>query len=371
MSTGFNPVITVEDSILDISSPLVEQVPKRGRRNAEVAVALSQPIGYRPALGAVQRGSRGDPVVVKGDFSPITVRRSGDATTAAALVIMEVESQMEQELADAAAQKAKATQARLALLKAQAEGSQGGGSRRGSRSEARVAPGAQAGAPIPLPPVPQVPDVDRELSEMLDDELDARVDLRQRLDEAALRDHQVKQQSDRDQFLREQMAKEAAEASAAFAQESARRLAVAEKEANAARAADALAASQRQALVEQRFNAARAADALEASQRQAVADERTSLLRTEMAELQQRAEAFAQHESRAREVQLEVLRACEMQTERDRQQFDELRQRDQAHAQQRHEQLLGQQRLVMEHEAAQAYGEAAAAQVRVQQLVAE
>ena len=169
MCTGFNPVIKVKDSILDSSSPLVEQLPQRNRRNAEVAVALSQPVGYQPALGAIQshaKRSRGDPVVVKGDSSPITVRSSGDATTAAALLIMELESQMEQELSDAAAQKAKATMVRLALLKAQAEGSQGGGSARSSRAS-RVAI-ASRGDQVTLPyahPIPG-PIVSRELSEM-------------------------------------------------------------------------------------------------------------------------------------------------------------------------------------------------------------
>ncbi len=158
---------------------------------------------------------------------------------------------------------------------------------------------------------------------------------------------------------------------AAFALETSRRLALAEEQANAARAADALAASRRQALAEDQINAARAADALEASQRQFAADERTNLLRGEMRELQQRAEAFAQHESQARDAQLRVLRECEQQTEHDRQEFEVLRQRDRAQAQERHDLLLGQQRLVIEHEAAQAFGEAAAAQVRVQQLVAE
>jgi hypothetical protein len=66
-------------------------------------------------------------------------------------MIMEVESQLERELADVAAQKARATLARLALLKAQAEGSQGGGSRRGSKLVQRVAPVLPAGAQVPLP----------------------------------------------------------------------------------------------------------------------------------------------------------------------------------------------------------------------------
>ena len=77
------------------------------------------------------KGSRGDSVMVGDDFSPVSVRSSGDATTAAALMIMEVESQVEQERAVAAEQRAKATASRLALLKAQAEGSPSGGSRRG------------------------------------------------------------------------------------------------------------------------------------------------------------------------------------------------------------------------------------------------
>ena len=50
---------------------------------------------------------------------------------------------------------------------------------------------------------------------------------------------------------------------------------------------------------------------------------------------------------------------------------DALRLQDQAHAQERHECLLSQRRLVIEHQAAQAYGEAAAAEVRVAELVAE
>ena len=123
--------------------------------------------------------------------------------------------------------------------------------------------------------------------------------------------------------------------------------------------------------LEQQINAARAADAQEASRRQNLADERTSLLRSEMEELQQRAEAFAQHEMRARDAHLGVLRECELQAEHDRLQVDELRQQERTQAQERHELILSQQRLVIEHEAAQAFGEAAAAQVRVQQLVAE
>ena len=66
--------------------------------------------------------------MVRGDFSPISVRSSGDATTAAALMIMEVENQVEQERAEAAELRAKATASRIALLKAQAEGSPSGGS---------------------------------------------------------------------------------------------------------------------------------------------------------------------------------------------------------------------------------------------------
>ena len=95
MCTGFTPAMAVEDSILDteVSSLLVEQLVKRTRRNVETANALSQPIGIHPALGAIQshvKGSRGDSVMVRGDFSPISVRSSGEATTAAALLIMEV-----------------------------------------------------------------------------------------------------------------------------------------------------------------------------------------------------------------------------------------------------------------------------------------
>ena len=45
---------------------------------------------------------------------------------------------------------------------------------------------------------------------MLDADFDARVDLRQRLDEVALKEHQVKEQLARDHFLREQMAETAA-----------------------------------------------------------------------------------------------------------------------------------------------------------------
>ena len=184
MTTGFTPVITVEDSILDVSSLLVEQVPKRGRGGAEDAVVLTRPAGLRPALGAVlshAKGSRGDLVMVRGDFSPISVRSSGTATTGANLMIMEAESQLEQELAAAAAQKAKATAARLALLKAQAEGSQGGGSRCGSRMVQRVATDAPPNVDdmIPIQPIPTEPNVDRDLSEMLDDDFDARVNLRQ------------------------------------------------------------------------------------------------------------------------------------------------------------------------------------------------
>ena len=101
-----------------------------------------------------------------------------------------------------------------------------------------------------------------------------------------------------------------------------------------------------------------------AMQRQAVAEERANVLKQEMSELQQRAEAFALDEMRAREVQLAVLRACEQQAERDRQQYHALRLQDQAQAQERHDYCLSQQRLVIEHQAAQAYGEGAAAEIR-------
>ena len=102
-----------------------------------------------------------------------------------------------------------------------------------------------------------------------------------------------------------------------------------------------------------------------------MAQEKANVLKLEMSELQQRAEAFALQEKHARQVQLAVLRECEQQAERDRQQYDTLRLQDQAHAQERHECLLSQQRLVIEHQAAQAYGEAAAAEIRVAELVAE
>ena len=167
------------------------------------------------------------------------------------------------------------------------------------------------------------------------------------------------------------MADEAALEKAAYATAASQRLLLAEESANATRAADAQASSLRLALAEEQFDAARAADALVASQRQAVAEEKANLLKLEMSELQQRAEAFALQEKHAREVQLAVLRECEQQAERDRQQYDALRLQDQAHAQERHECLLSQQRLVIEHQAAQAYGEAAAAEVRVAELVAE
>ena len=85
-------------------------------------------------------------------------------------------------------------------------------------------------------------------------------------------------------------------------------------------------------------------------------EEKANLLKLEMCELQQRAEAFALDEMRAREVQLAVPRACEQQAERDRHQFDALRLQDQAQAQERHDLLLSQQRLVIEHQAAQAFG---------------
>ena len=173
------PVIAVEDSIddVDVSSLLVEQLVKRTRRNAEVANAVSEPIGIHPAMGAIQsrvKGSRGDPVVVGGDFSPVSVRSSGDATTAAALMIMEVESQVEHERAVAAEQRAKATASRLTLLKAHAEGSPSGGSRRGRSGVATL---AQTNLPVPLQEGQQEPedDISRELSMMMDDDLDAKV----------------------------------------------------------------------------------------------------------------------------------------------------------------------------------------------------
>ena len=206
---------------------------------------------------------------------------------------------------------------------------------------------------------------------MMDDDLDAKVNLRQPLNEAALMEHQQKKQLARDQFLRRQIADEAALEKAAYAVAASQRLVLAEESANAARAADAEASSLRLALAEEQFNAARAADAMVASQRQAVAEEKANMLKLEMFELQQRAEAFALEEKRAREVHLAVLRECELQAERDRQQLDVLRLQNQAHAQERHECLLSQQRLVIEHQAAQAYGEAAAAEIRVAEFVAE
>ena len=107
MCTGLTPAMAVEESILDTEVSSLMELVKRTRRNAEVAHALSQPIGIHPAMGAIQshvKGSRGDSVEVGGDFSPVSVRSSGDATTAAALMIMEVESQVEHERAVAAEQ---------------------------------------------------------------------------------------------------------------------------------------------------------------------------------------------------------------------------------------------------------------------------
>ena len=51
---------------------------------------------------------------------------------------------------------------------------------------------------------------------MMDDDLDAKVNVRQQLNEAALMEHQQKEQLARDQFLRRQMADEAALEKAAF-----------------------------------------------------------------------------------------------------------------------------------------------------------
>ena len=236
--------MAVEDSILDtdVSSLLVEQLVKRTRRNAEVANALSQPIGIHPAMGAIQshvKGSVGDSVMVGGEFSPVSARSSGDATTAAALMIMEVESQVEQERAVADEQRAKATASRLALLKAQAEGSPSGGSRRG-RSGVATLP--QTNLPQPLQDGRRVPEVDvsRELSMMMDDELDAKVNQRQKLNEAALLEHQQKEQLARDQFLRRQMADEAALEKAAYTAAVSQRLALAEESANAEMALQSL-----------------------------------------------------------------------------------------------------------------------------------
>ena len=131
------------------------------------------------------------------------MRSSGDATTAAAQLIMEVESQVEHERAVVAEQRAKATASRLTLLKGQAEGSPSGGSRRGRSGVATL---AQTNLPAPLQEGGQEPEVDisRELSMMMDDDLDAKVNLRQQLSEAALMEHQQKEQLARDQFLRRQ-----------------------------------------------------------------------------------------------------------------------------------------------------------------------
>ena len=198
--------------------------PQTGKKECTKAPALET----QPTFGASQslaKGSRGDlGQPADGDITPITARRSGEATSAA-LKILEVESKLEQELADAKMQKAKATMARLALLKAQTDGSQSGKSRSGQRREPRVA--SPITAIVFERPVNLGANLEPELSVLIDDDNDGKVNLKQRLDDVALEEHRAREEAMRYQVLRQEMTELVDAAKAADDREAAGRQAVA------------------------------------------------------------------------------------------------------------------------------------------------